>query len=223
MNWAMLWLYQNLTGRRALRANGDRCAICGLPLAGDTPLGKVLRPTFTDHDLLANRDGYACTACTWYMDHQELRRQSWYLTENEARPLAKADLLPLLRSHYQDPPAEDRYYLIARSKKKHVALHGRLNAAGCRAMRVNLETSLVDVDGEWFKLLDGVVALRRYHAWDEIEADRYLPFAILKWPSLADFERAREAVRPWLRSPAWELARYLYHPDLAKEMRDGDN
>lgn len=221
MNYAPVWLYRNLSGNGTIAAAGTPCGVCGLPLAGSRTLAEVLRPTFTDHGLLADGNAdHVCDACAWYMDHQELRRQSWYLTEREARPLAKKDVLPLLQAHYEEPPLEDRYYLIAISKKKHVALRARLNAGGCRAMRVNFETALVDVDAEWFKLLDNLVTLRRYHRWDEIEADRYLPFAILKWPSLSAFEQARQAVRPWLRSPAWGLARYVYSPDLEEEATD---
>jgi hypothetical protein len=223
MNYAMRWFYKTLAGGEE-DIGPHLCAVCGLPTGHDADLGKVLRDTFTDRDVLeVPWSGYVCAACEWYFDHQELRRQHWYLTAREARPLAKADIFPLLVKHLRCPPAEDRYYFIAQSKKKHVALRARLNAAGCTKLRVNFETIMVDVDQSFPTLMKNLVALRKYHSWDEIESDRYLPYAILKWPSFKAFEEARWAVAPYLRSPQWQLARFLYSPDLLKgDDDDGD-
>jgi len=223
VNFAMRWFYQHIA-RGEVAAGPALCALCGLPAAPGsmTPKAKVLRPTFMDYDLLARPAlDDLCAACVWYFDHQELLRSHWYLTATEARALAKADLLPLLTDHVAKPPREDRYYLIAVSKKKHVALRGRLNAAGGRMLRVNLETLTVDVDQAVLDLVDRLSRLRRYHSWQEIEQNSYLPYAILRWPALSEFERLCSQVLPWLRSPQYQLARYLYTPPGRGEEREG--
>ena len=214
MNHAIRWLYSNIAGRY-VREGKDTCMVCGLPTDGGLPPKAVFRRTFTNQDILAARESYiVCEACAWYFDHQELRRQHWYITAKEARSLSKKDIFPLLMRHIITPPSEDRYYLIALSKKKHVALRARLNATGCRSLRVNFEEMVVDVDERFINLERDIVQMRRYHRWDEIENDAYLPYALLRWPSIGEFEATRESLRPWLRSPQYRLARYLYSPDL---------
>jgi len=224
VNFATRWFYQHLAGQQVVWGNAI-CALCGLSAREDvmSPKTRVFRPTFVDYDLQRRPDQPGlCPACVWYLGHQELLRSHWYLSASEARPLAKADLLPLLAEHLAHPPAEDRYYLVAYTKKKHVALRGRLNAAGARRLRVNAEVYLVDIGDEFLRLVDDLSALRQYHAWEEIESDKYLPYAILRWPSLAEFERRRAAVAPYLRSPTYWLARYLYTPPerTGKEEQD---
>jgi len=217
MNWATRWLAKHLGG--VPNPDGAHlCALCRGSCADEIAVEDVLRPTFTDIDLV--RGEYVCQACAWYLDHQEVRRSHWYLTPDEAVPLAKKEILPLLRRHLAKPPAVDRYYLIARSKKKHVALRARLNAAGCRLLRVNFETQLVDVDQEFMELYCHLAALRKYHSWDEIERDEYLLRPLQKWlvgDKYAEFERHRSAARIWVRSPQFELAKYLYSPDEEAE------
>lgn len=214
LNYAPRWFYQHIA--QAQVAPGPAvCALCGLP--GDpaalTPKARVFRPTFVDYDLQARAElPGLCPACVWYFDHQELLRTHWYLAPSRATPLAKAELLPLLTTHLHTPPAEDRYYLITFTKKKHVALRARINAAGSRVLRVNAETYTVDVDDRTLRLVTDLTALRTYHAWQEIESDNYLPYALLRWPDLAEFEQRRAAVQAWLRSPQYQLARYLYTP-----------
>jgi hypothetical protein len=213
MNLATRWLARHLGGVSESCGN-QVCAICSGPCDAAVAVADVLRPTFTDIDRV-NGD-YVCSACVWYFDHQELRRSHWYLTPAEAVPLAKKDILPLLRKHVREPPPVDRYYLISRSKKKHVALRARLNAAGARMLRVNFETMLVDVDQQFFELYDHIVALRKYHAWDEIERDEYLIRSLQRWltgEGFDQFERHRDGVRPWLRTQQYELAKFLYSPD----------
>lgn len=222
LNYAPRWFYRHI-GHGEIATGPALCALCGLPAAPGsmTPKAKVLRPTFMDYDLLARPAlDDLCAACVWYFDHQELLRSHWYLTATAARVLAKADLLPLLTEHVAKPPAEDRYYLIAASKKKHVALRGRLNAAGGRLLRVNFETLMVDVDQAVLDLVDRLSALRRYHSWQEIEQNSYLPYAILRWPALSEFERLCAQVLPWLRSPQYYLARYLYTPSGRGEEKE---
>lgn len=217
VQYATRWFYRHFAHEEVTEGE-DACCVCGLPTDGGRDVNKVLRPTFTNQDILPRPDSSTvCPACAWYFDHQELLRQHWYLTPVEARSLAKADILPLLQTHLETPPPVDGYYLIAQSKKKHIALRGRLNTAGARSLRVNCEELLVDVDGAFMTLLSNVVTLRNYHRWDEIEGDKYLPWAILRWPGIADFERTRAAVRPWLRSPQYQLARYLYSPQQKAE------
>lgn len=224
INYAMRWLYQAHTGN-PVAYGAACCAMCGLPAdkPAMTPKANVYRPTFVDYDLQARPDlPNLCPACVWYFDHQELLRTHWLLSATAVQPLAKADLLPLLTDHLARPPAQDRYYLITFTKKKHVALRGRLNAANTRLLRVNAETYTIDVNAATLKLVQDLTALRQYHAWQEIEADAYLPFAILRWPNLTDFERLRAAVAPWLRSPTYQLARYLYAPPGKHEAEDDE-
>ena len=214
MNYAMRWFYRHLANGE-VEPGASICSLCGLAANPTvmTPKVKVFRPTFVDYDLQkrAEQPGL-CPACVWYFDHQELLRSHWYLSASRATPLAKADLLPLLATHITAPPAEDRYYLIAFTKKRHVALRGWLNAAGARLLRVNAEIYLVDVDAAVLRMVDDLAALRTHHTWQEIESGYYLPFALLRWSDLADFERHRAAVQPYLRTSAYLLARYLYSP-----------
>lgn len=225
INFATRWFYQHI-GHGELPTGPAVCALCGLRAAPGsmTPKVKVFRKTFMDYDLQARPAlDDLCAACVWYFDHQVLLRSHWYLTATAARVLAKADLLPLLTKHVAEAPAEDRYYLIAASKKKHVALRGRLNAAGGRLLRVNFETLMVDVDQAVLDLVDRLSLLRRYHSWQEIEQNSYLPYAILRWPALREFERLCRQVQPWLRSPQYTLARYLYAPPAGRKGEKGEN
>jgi len=211
------WFYRNIAGLE-VEPGGLTCAVCGLPMAEGKPQDKVFRKTFNDHDKLACPDEpNVCPACEWYFDNQQLRFSHWYVTPDEARVLAREDIVPLILELLKTPPVSDFYLLLSRTKKKHVALRGRLNAAGCLSLRINFEEYLVDVDHQVLGLFSNVITLRQYHGWDEIEADAYLPYAILRWPSFGDFERTREAVRPWLNTPQYELARYLYSPKLRED------
>lgn len=209
MNYAMRWFFRFFE-HSEVEDGEHRCAICGLPMCNGYDIAQVLRSTFVDYDLLKMpQSRTVCTACAWYFDHQELRRYSWYLTADNAQQLAKSDILPLLATHLKSPPAQDRYYLITRSKKKHVALRAHLNAAHCANLRVNFETMLVDIDHCFIDLVTDLSALRKYHTWYEIKNDKYLPFAILRWTHYADFEHTRERVRPWLGSPQFALTEFL--------------
>jgi len=220
------WFYKNIAGLE-VESGGLTCAVCGLPMAEGIPLEKVIRwKTFNDLHKLACFDRFdepafaelfACPACEWYFENQQLRFSHWYVTPDEARVLAREDIVPLILELLETPPGSDFYLLLSRTKKKHVALRGRLNAAGCLSLRINFEEYLVDVDHQVLGLFSNVITLRQYHGWDEIESDAYLPFAILRWPSFGDFERTREAVRPWLNTPQYELARYLYSPKLRED------
>jgi len=211
------WLYRSVAGQE-VEEGGLVCAVCGLPMAQGIPQARVFRKTFNDWDRLAlPNEPRVCPACAWYFDHQELRFSHWYVTPSEARVLARDDIIPLLFSLLESSSPSDFYLLLSRTKKKHVALRGRLNAAGCSSLRVNFEEYLVDVDRGFLKLETALIDLRQYHSWDEIESDAYLPFAILRWPSVGDFERTREAVRRWLNTPQYALARYLYSPKLREE------
>lgn len=222
MNPAISWLYRHVGPGLEVPKGPFLCACCGLPHAEGKPPDHVFRPTFTDYDLLkVPHSGSVCPACAWYFDHQELRRQHWYISPSEAKMLAKADILPLLAQHVQNPPNEDRCYLIAQSKKKHVILRARINAAGCSRLRVNFETMLVDVDRDFFALVHDLALLHQFHTWQEIEHDDYLPYAILLWPSLSDFEKTRDRVRPWLGTPQYLLAKFLYSPDLLEGGNNG--
>lgn len=216
MNWCLRWFYEWAT-YYSVQEGPKTCSVCHLPTKQTAPLSEVLRPTFTDHDLIDEDGDGACPACAWYFDHSELRRAHWVVTESDAQALAKKDILPLLAEHLDSPPDLPRYYLISRAKRKHVALRARLNAAGSNLLRVNFELSLVDINRGFFGILNDIVKLRRYHSWDEIRDDKYLPYAILRWDDLGDFQATRQNLQPHLRSPQYELARFLYSPDLAKE------
>jgi hypothetical protein len=234
VNLAIHWLYKHLgdpigdTGNKEyiLTRGKDKCAVCGMPEVTGPPPDKVLRPTFVDHSLLLRNGGnVVCDACQWYLGAQDVRRTSWFLTEDKAvvlaTPGARLEVLELLARHVRDGVPADSYYLITESKRKHVALRARLNHAGARVLRVNFETMLVDVDRDFFRLYRDVCTLRQYHAWREIESDAYLPFAILKWPNLTEFELTRMRVWPQVYSPQYRLAKFLYHPDAVKEVLDG--
>lgn len=186
------------------------CAVCGLPAADGATLRAVLRTTFTDHAALRAPDsGVVCAACDWYMAHQELRRQSWWLTPARAEPIERGEMATLLRAHLDDPPNEDGYYLFTATRRKHLALYAPLNLAGARLRRVRFETDNVDVDADWFVLRDAALTLRQHHTWEEIETDHYRAHALAGWHDPGAFVAARDLVRPWRRAPRLALIRFI--------------
>lgn len=187
------------------------CAICGLPTAETTPLGSVLRPTFTDLAYLRRPPpGVACPACDYYMSHQELRRANWWLTAGEAQPIERRDLRRLLADHLAQPPAAGGYYLITTSKRKHLALRAPLNLAGAPTRRVQFELATLTLDAAlWSTLTAACDALRHFHTWQEILNDTYQSWRLVKWPRAADFIAARAAIQPYARTPYLELVKFV--------------
>lgn len=207
------WFYQNVE-REQVEPGRKTCAVCGLSTLQTAPRKKVLRTTFTDYDVLRVRAGeHVCPACVWYFGRQELRRTGWWLTANEARPVSKAEWLPLLHRHIQDGIPADGYYLIKPSglTGKHLALLAPLNICGNRALRVQFDTTTLGLDAAWLGLVAAAFRLRECHAWREIRQDDYIAkFLAARWPDFDEFLRLRTTVRPWLRSGQMELAQFVW-------------
>jgi len=204
------WFYANIA-QDQVESGPHTCAVCGLPMSYGVSLKKTLRKTFTDHAALRNViSGVVCAACAWYMSHQELRRSSWYLTAGEARPLAKADLYPLLCQHLEQPPEHDGYYLITTMKRKHLALWAPLSAAGNAILRVRFEVVSLDLDRKWLRLTQAAHRLREHHSWYEIQSDDYNAKFLASWSDPLEFIRLRQGIKPFLHTPYLDLAQYVW-------------
>ena len=206
------WFYANLAGGQ-IQTGPFTCAVCGLPTVytAHTP-NTVLRPTFTDHDALrVPGSGVVCEACAWYFGRQDVRRQSWWLTETSAEPVERAAMWPLLRAHLSTPPDQDGYYLFTIMKRKHLALRAPLNLAGARTRRVRFEVNTVTLDATSVAVYKAVAQLRRYHTWQEIQDDAYRTHALAKWEEPGAFASARDVVHPVLSTALFALIRFVYH------------
>ena len=208
--FATRWFFSNVEGGK-VKLGGKVCAVCGLPMLLGTPVDSVLRKTFTDYAALRVPDsGYACDACVWYFDHQNLRRSSWWLTATRAHSLSKEDVGPLLRAHLDCPPDEDGYYLISVMHRKHLALWAPLNMAGASVRRVRFETVTVALDRDWLALVEAAHKLREFHSWKEIQSDNYNSKFLIRWGDISEFARLREVVKPWLRTATLDLVQYIW-------------
>lgn len=207
------WLYRHHTQQKVALGR-QICAVCGLPTATGVATAKVLRPTFTDIAALrCPRSSVVCAACEWYMGNQEIRRSSWWLTEEVATEVDKGEWHTLLLEHLAHPPARDSYYLITVTKRKHLALYAPLNMAGNPMRRVRFEVSTLDLHPAlWPALPAAAHQLRTRHSWKEIQADSYNSYFAAQWPAIAHFAALRNTVRPYLHTPYLDLAQFVWTP-----------
>jgi hypothetical protein len=195
-----------------------------LDTADDLDVNKVLRPTFTDRDLLrAPESRVCCQSCSAYFDHQELRRENWWLAAKHAETISRKAIRPYIDRLLAEPLPESGYFLVTTAKRKHIGLRAPLNVAGNRHLKVQFELATLEIDASRWSLLTAACdTLRRHHTWQEITGDGYQSWRLAKWQDAIDeFAAARDAIRPFLRTPYLDLVQFC--GDLAaKEEEDAD-
>lgn len=135
------------------------CYLTGLPAREDGPkVGEVLRDTFTNHDLArAPGSPVMSDAAQWYFNHQEFRR--FHIVAERSgesyrwRSVAREDLRQILVDALTAPPDCDRFYSIALSKKKHIALRAPVTPARSAYVYVQFEENAVTLAGAIFLAL----------------------------------------------------------------------
>lgn len=221
--FATHWFYRNLTQSHIV-PGARLCCVCGMATNDHVPKNKVLRPTFTDYDVLRIRTGvYVCPACAWYFDNQDLRRRGWWLTRDRAQPVDKAQWLPVLAQHLIAGAPADSYYLIKPSGPqgkeqkmpgiagKHLALLAPLTCSGSRTLRIQFDTITLDLDLSFLDLIQACFSLRQCHSWREIRNDDYISkYVNQRWRTVSEFMDLRSRVRPWLNTAHIDLAQYVW-------------
>lgn len=205
------WFYTQQTANEAPRGP-DRCALCGLGTTGGEKPHRFFSSNFTDYDTLrVPQSPYLCAACAWYLKNSsDIRRNSWWLTEHEAVLLDRSEALSLLLKHIAAPPSSGGYYLLTMTRRKHLALHARMNGAGNRVRSVRFETDTVTVDQRLPEIVSALAALRsNRHSWKEIESDRYIAKFMAAWVKPQEFVHARAVVLPWLSTNLLPMLRFL--------------
>lgn len=202
----------------------ETCAVCGLPTEPYALTGKVLRPTFTDHEFLrCPTSNHVCPACEYYMNHQELRRANWWLTGDKALPIERDQLRPFITVQLYRPLMENGYLIITTSKRKHIGLRAPLNMAGSKALRVQFETVTLDLTAAlWQSLTAACDTLKQHHTWKEILSDSYEAWRLAKWTGLPTYVAAREVVRPHLRTPYLDLVKFVSVENATTKEDDSD-
>lgn len=181
-----------------LNPGPERCFWCGATC--DQRHGVGVTDTFWDWDAVAFRlSRYQCAGCKEALNEkrdlgrdklQKTRNYSWFVSENTAVALTKADL-DQLRELCINPPADCRWGLaIAESGQKHIIYRTPVNEPGAKVFAVQLElTRVVYSVDELLASLQVCIAISAVHgktvlnrALDAVQAARLPePELAVKW------------------------------------------
>lgn len=182
-------------------AHNGSCALCRRPLKGEAavPIENVIKPTFTNRDLLSPTSRLICVACAFCLRTPELRRRDFVASTQKIEFLDREQL----RRKLLEPVDEDGLpfvFCVGLSHKKHLILMTRVNISK-KLFYVQFETQ-----GVWIQpsvhnqLFFSLQALRKHFSKEEIAEGFYDPSKLK-----ADMLALEEKVKPYRGRPIFNL------------------
>jgi len=183
---------------------GD-CWLCGCRTNKGHPKKKIIKPTFTDHDL-ANLpwSEVVCEHCAWALSYRELRNYSILATGERLYHPSRAEIKETLLK----PPEPPFLLAVAESGQRWLHFKAKVNLSNKRFL-VRLDNFDVIVNPEQFKtLLEPIEELYQTFTKAEIESGNYQSHRIREF-GMERWERIESIIEPARKSSLFQLAIFV--------------
>ena len=182
-----------------------RCWLCGCETEAGHPKKKIIKPTFTDHDLAAIPWAEAvCEHCAWALSYRELRNYSILATGDGLYHPSR----PQIRETILSPPEPPFLLAVAESGQRWLHFKAKVNLSNKR-FSVRMDNFEVIVSPEQFEnILNPVEELYQTFTKAEIESGNYQSHRIREF-GLERWEQLEKVVGPTRKSSLFQLVLFV--------------
>ena len=182
-----------------------RCWLCGCETETGHPKKKIIKPTFTDHDLAAIPwSDVVCEHCAWALSYRELRNYSILATGDGLYHPTRAQI----REAILNPPDPPFLLCVAESGQRWLHFKANVNLTN-KGFGVRMDNFDVIVSPELFKrALDPVEKLYQTFTKAEIESGNYQSHRIREF-GLDRWEQLEKVVGPTRKSSLFQLVLFV--------------
>mgnify|MGYP000920178207 FL=1 len=183
---------------------GD-CWLCGCHTEAGHPKKKIIKPTFTDHDLATIPwSDVVCEHCTWALSYRELRNYSILATKKGLYHPSR----PQIRETLLSPPEPPFLLCVAESGQRWLHFKAKVNLSNKR-FAVRMDNFDVIVSPEQFKnLLEPIEELYQTFTKAEIESGNYQSHRIRDF-GMERWEQLESTIAPQRKSSLFQLVLFV--------------
>ena len=182
-----------------------RCWLCGCETETGHPKKKIIKPTFTDHDLAAIPwSDVVCEHCAWALSYRELRNYSILATGDGLYHPTRAQI----REAILNPPNPPFLLCVAESGQRWLHFKAYVNLTN-KGFAVRMDNFNAIVSPKLFKrALDTVEELYQTFTKAEIESGNYQSHRIREF-GLDRWEQLESIVAPTRKSSLFQLVLFV--------------
>lgn len=228
MNTALLWLYQQ-HHTEPPTVGDEHCYLCGASCEATHLVERGIADTFNSHYLAQSpHSRYLCDACSWYLDnsgvHPAFLKMSIIVSpdawRNWQRDTMKQDITQWLTFGLE----QESYLVVSLTKKKHILMQAKLNAASSRTLALQVEENVAHLEWWHWKTMDAAFMrlLALGHNKGEILSGSLYGQTLRRHGHLMEAMQLNQELEPYRTSPEIELLSYVTIVDYGKgESDDG--
>lgn len=182
-----------------------QCWLCGCETKTGHPKKKIIKPTFTDHDLATIPwSDVVCDHCAWALSYRELRNYSILATGDELYHPSRIETREVLLQ----PPKPPFLICVAESRKIWLHFKAKVNLSNKR-FSVRMDNLDVIASPEQFKnLLEPIEELYQTFIKAEIKFGNYQSHRIKEF-GLDRWEQLESIIAPMRKSSLFQLALFV--------------
>ena len=182
-----------------------RCWLCGCETGTGHPKKKIIKPTFTDHDLATIPwSDVVCEHCAWALSYRELRNYSILATGDGLYHPSR----PQIREVILNPPEPPFLLCVAESGQRWLHFKAYVNLTN-KGFAVRMDNLNAIVSPKLFKrALDPVEELYQTFTKAEIESGNYQSHRIREF-GLDRWEQLEKVVAPTRKSSLFQLVLFV--------------
>lgn len=182
-----------------------RCWLCGCETETGHPKKKIIKPTFTDHDLAAIPwSEVVCEHCAWALSYRELRNYSILATCGQLYHPTRVQIREIILS----PPEPPFLLAVAESGQRWLHFKAKVNLSNKR-FAVRMDNFDVIVSPEQFKsLLEPIEEMYQTFTKAEIESGNYQSHRIQSF-GMERWEKLEATIAPTRKSSLFQLVLFV--------------
>ncbi|MBW2084460.1 MAG: hypothetical protein JRI54_00290 [Deltaproteobacteria bacterium] len=182
-----------------------QCWLCGCRPETGHPKKKIIKPTFTDHDLAKIPwSEMVCEHCIWALSYRELRNYSLLATGNGLYHLSRLQI----RETLLQPPKPPFLMTVAESGQRWLHFKAKVNLSN-QKFTVRMDNyDVMVVPGRFKDLLNIIESLYQVFTKKEIETGQYQSHRIREF-GLERWEQLEKTIAPVRRSSLFQLALFI--------------
>ena len=182
-----------------------RCWLCGCETETGHPKKKIIKPTFTDHDLAAIPwSEVVCEHCTWALSYRELRNYSILATGDGLYHPTRAQIREVILS----PPDPPFLLCVAESGQRWLHFKSCVNLTN-KGFAVRMDNFDVIVGSELFKrALEPVEEIYQTFTKAEIKSGNYQSHRIREF-GMERWEQLERVLAPTRKSSLFQLVLFV--------------
>ena len=184
-----------------------RCWLCGCETETGYPKKKIIKPTFTDHDLATVPwSEVVCEHCTWALSRRELRNYSILATPEGLFHPSR----PEIREALLNPPEPPFVLCVAESGQRWLHFKGTVNLSNkCFSVRLDNLSVTISTEAKTFNLmLEAIEELYQIFTKAEIESGNYQSHRIKEF-GMERWVQLEGVVTPVRKSGLFQLALFV--------------